>query len=152
MNQHIFNIAFPDNPPAELWDGICEFFPESEQLNAAHISYLESKWDAFALADTVTPRNPCGSVVSNRGGILITAERSVGYFQINSCNFPEWEWERFYNARHNCGTAHLVYQRAAGSWSPWYFSAVALGLIPAATSEDVGKAWSRLNDRGLLAA
>lgn len=114
--------------PAELADSIREFWPESEWDNAAGIASLESAFDAFALADTTTPNSPCGMQVGTRGGVAISAERSVGYFQINSCNFPDWEWQRFYNARHNAGTAHLLWALAGNSWSPWYFSAQQLGL------------------------
>lgn len=115
-------------PPAELLDAIKEFFPASEVENALAISQLESAWDAFALADT-TADHPCGTVIGELEGVPILAERSVGYFQINSCNFPDWEWQRFYNARHNVGTAHLIWDQAGGSWKPWYFSAAALGLL-----------------------
>lgn len=113
--------------PAELQDGIQEFFPEAEWENAAHVSFLESKWDAFALLDTTTPANPCGSELPSIDGVPITAERSVGYFQINSCNFPDWEWQRLYNARHNCGTAHMIWEQQG--WGAWFFSAKSLGLI-----------------------
>jgi hypothetical protein len=51
----------------------------------------------------------------------------VGYFQINACNFPDWEWQRLYNARHNAGTAHMLW--AQQGWNAWYFSAHQLGLI-----------------------
>jgi hypothetical protein len=114
--------------PAELRDGIMEFWPESEYDNAASIAWLESAWDAFAKLDTVTASSPCGSVIETRSGVTITAERSVGYFQLNTCNFPDWEWQRLYNARHNCGTAHMLWDQQG--WSAWYFSAKELGLIP----------------------
>lgn len=113
--------------PAELQDGIREFWPEEEWENAASVSYLESGWDAFALNDTTGPSAPCGSVIGERGGVKITAERSVSYFQINSCNYPDWEWQRLYNARHNCGTAHMIWDQQG--WGAWYFSAKQLGLI-----------------------
>ena len=58
-------------------------------------------------------------------GIPVVAEHSVGYFQINSCNFPGWEWARLYNARHNAGTAHMLWEQAGG-WSPWAFSSAKL--------------------------
>lgn len=116
--------------PAELLVTIKEFWPESEWDNAASISFLESGWNAFAVNDTTAPDIPCGALIETTAdGVKISAERSVGYFQINSCNFPEWEWQRFYNARHNAGTAHLLWDQAGGSWSPWYFSAKELGLL-----------------------
>jgi hypothetical protein len=118
-----------DDCPIELWVAIQEFWPESEWENAADIARLESGFDAFAIADTTTPTSPCGSTIGERDGVSISAERSVGYFQINSCNFPEWEWQRFYNARHNAGTAHELWDNAGQSWRPWYFSATKLGLI-----------------------
>lgn len=115
--------------PIELQVSIQEFFPDAEWGNAVNISYLESAWDAFALDNSVDENNPCGSYLRTVDGVDIFAERSVGYFQINSCNFPQWEWQRLYNARHNVGTAHLLWQNAGQSWSPWYFSAKQLGLI-----------------------
>lgn len=115
--------------PCELQCAIREFWPESEWDNAANIANLESNFDAFALDDSTTPDAPCGTDIGVRGGVRITAERSVGYFQINSCNFPTWEWQRFYNARHNAGTAHQLWDSAGQSWSPWHFSALALGLL-----------------------
>lgn len=122
-------LALPDpaNAPAELTDGIREFFPESEWNHAAYVSWLESDWNAFAIADTRTPEHPCGSLLRTDGGVDIFAELSVGYFQLDFCNFPAWEWQRGYNARHNCGTAHLIW--SLQGWGAWYFSAKALGLI-----------------------
>lgn len=106
-----------------------EFFPEEEWLNASDIAKLESRWDAFALNDSATSAGGCGKPLRRQGGVLIDSERSVGYFQINSCNFPDWEWQRFYNARHNVGTAHLLWDKAGRKWSgPWFFSASQLGL------------------------
>lgn len=115
--------------PDELRVSIAEFFPEEEWDNAARIAYLESGWDAFALADTTDAAHPCGTAIGRRDGVVVAAERSVGYFQINACNFPDWEWERLYNARHNSGTAHLLWEQAGRSWHPWYFSATQLGLL-----------------------
>ena len=119
----------PSDCPDELWVAICEFWPESEWENAANIARLESGFDAFAIDDTATAAGGCGVEIGQRDGIRVTSERSVGYFQINSCNYPGWEWQRFYNARHNAGTAHALWDGAAGSWRPWYFSARKLGLI-----------------------
>lgn len=119
----------PADCPLELWVSICEFWPESEWINAANIVRLESNFDAFALDDSATPYGGCGVVIGQHGGVAITSERSVGYFQINSCDFAEWEWQRFYNARHNAGTAHMLWDGAGGRWTPWYFSAQQLGLV-----------------------
>lgn len=116
-----------DEAPAELQVCIEEFWPPEEWDNAARIAYLESGWNAFAVNDTVD-QGKCGDVIGERDGVKITAERSVGYFQINSCNFPTWEWQRLYNARHNAGTAHMLWQQSR-SWSPWHFSAKRLGLL-----------------------
>jgi hypothetical protein len=113
--------------PAELRVSIREFWPESAWDEAASIAWLESGWDAFALADTTLPGVPCGHRLPPRDGVGVTAERSIGYFQINSCNFPDWPWERFFNARHNAGTAHMLWE--ARRWSPWFFSARSLGLL-----------------------
>lgn len=118
-----------DAPP-ELNAAIVEFFPPDEWDHAAQVAQLESGFDAFALADTTTPEHPCGSTVGYRQGVKVSAERSVGYFQINTCNLPgDWEWQRLYNARHNAGTAHMLWEAAGRSWRPWYFSARRLGLL-----------------------
>jgi hypothetical protein len=116
--------------PRELQVAIEEFWPEHEWENAAAIAELESGFDAFAVADTTSPTIPCGRQIAVRNGVKIMAERSVGYFQINSCNFAGWEWQRFYNARHNAGTAHMLWENSRGTWRPWYFSATLLGLLP----------------------
>lgn len=114
--------------PDELWISIQEFWPEEEWINAANIAGLESGFDAFAVADTATAAGGCNVPLGERDGVQTFSERSVGYFQINHCNFPSWEWQRFYNARHNAGTAHLLWTQAGDKWSPWYFSAKRLGL------------------------
>lgn len=116
-----------DDCPAELAVAIREFWPESEWNNAADVAMLESGWDAFALLDSTSPEAPCGTVIGKLGGVAVTSERSVGYFQVNACNYPSWEWQRLYNARHNAGTAHALWAERA--WHPWYFSAKRLGLI-----------------------
>lgn len=113
--------------PDELAYSIIEFWPEREWDNAASIANLESALDAFAVADTTDANHPCGTEFSVVGGVVVTAELSVGYFQINACNYPTWEWQRLYNARHNAGTAHDLWARRG--WQPWYFSARKLGLI-----------------------
>lgn len=116
--------------PGELQVCIQEFWLPEEWENAAAISQLESNWNAFAIADTTDANHPCGSRLSTApDGTVIVAERSIGYFQINTCNFPSWEWQRLYNAYQNCGTAHMLWDGAGQSWSPWYFSAKKLGLI-----------------------
>jgi hypothetical protein len=122
-------MQLPEDVPEELAAAIREFWPESEWANAAGVSLLESGWNAFALNDTTTPTRPCGVPIEEFRGVWVTAERSVGYFQINACNLPpDWEWQRLYNARHNAGTAHQLWDRAGQKWSPWYFSASELGL------------------------
>lgn len=119
----------PDDCPQELWVAITEFWPESEWINAANIARLESSFDAFALNDTATPNGGCGVEIGRRNGVRILSERSIGYFQINSCNFPDWNPCHFYNARHNAGTAHDLWDNAGEKWTPWFFSATKLGLI-----------------------
>jgi hypothetical protein len=115
--------------PDELRVAISRYWPIGEWENAASIALLESGFDAFALNNTTDAFYPCGTVLNHRDGVAITAERSVGYFQVNSCNFPGWEWQRLYNADHNAGTAHLLWENAGESWRPWYFSARKLGLL-----------------------
>ena len=119
-------MGLRDDAPKELVDACIEFWPDNEVDNALSIAQLESGWDAFALNDTAR-RYGCGMQYGTIGSVALTGERSVGYFQINSCNFPSWEWQRFYNARHNAGTAHMLW--AISGWEPWYFSATKLGLL-----------------------
>lgn len=116
-----------DDAPCELACSIREFWPQSEWDNAASVSYLESAWDAFAVADTRDSDHPCGTILRSIGGVNVAAEYSLGYFQLDACNFPDWPAERFFNARHNAGTAHMLW--ATRGWEPWYFSAKQLGLI-----------------------
>jgi hypothetical protein len=104
-----------------------EFWPEDQWNNAAHIAYLESGFNGTAVADTTSSDRPCGTRLDTVGGVQVTAEKSIGYFQINVCNFPLWEYGRLYNARENAGTAHMLWSQRG--WSPWYFSAKQLGLI-----------------------
>jgi hypothetical protein len=113
--------------PLELQVAIQEFWPAREWANAALIAQLESAFNAFAVNDTTDADHPCGTIIGERDGVPIAAERSVGYFQINSCNYPTWEWQRLYNARHNSGTAHLIWD--IQGWRAWYFSAKQLGLL-----------------------
>lgn len=116
-----------DDAPCELACAIREFWPEEEWDNAAAIAESESGFDAFAVADTRDSQHPCGSVLRATGGVAVSAEFSIGYFQIDACNFPSWPAERFYNARHNAGTAHALWSERG--WEPWYFSALKLGLL-----------------------
>jgi len=118
-----------DDAPVELAESIREFWPQEEWDNAAGISLLESAWSAFSVNDTRSIGQPCGAVIRTApDGTRITAEYSIGWFQINACNLPpDWVAENLYNTRHNCGTAHAMW--AERGWSPWYFSAKALGLL-----------------------
>jgi|SRR5579864_7784195 len=117
-----------DDAPQELADAIREFWPAEQWDNAAAIAQLESGWSAFAENDTTRGGAvACGSPLYTRDGVTVTAEHSIGWFQLNACNFQTWEWARFFNTRHNVGTAHMLWSEAG--WSPWYFSAKSLGLI-----------------------
>jgi hypothetical protein len=118
-----------EDAPRELQAGITEYWPPEEWDNAASIARIESDFNPFALNDTTTVAAPCGTYIGERHGVRVVSERSVGYFQINACNFPTWEWQRLYNARHNAGTAHMLWKNAGESWTPWFFSASKLGLI-----------------------
>jgi hypothetical protein len=114
--------------PSELQESISEFFPMSEWENAANVSLLESGWSAFSENDTTDGAHPCGSVLRVQDGITITAERSIGWFQINACNLPaDWNPNHLYNTRHNVGTAHDMWSKRG--WEPWLFSARQLGLL-----------------------
>lgn len=117
-----------EDAPAEIRDPIKEFWPAEEWDNAASISFRESGWRWNARNDTTRKGAvPCGTVIATLGGQPITAEDSIGYFQINSCNYPTWDAGTLYNARQNAGTAHALWQDRG--WSPWYFSAKDLGLL-----------------------
>lgn len=117
-----------DDAPAELQDGIRQFWPEDEWTNAARVSLLECGWNAFAENDTRGPGYPCGALLFMKNGVAVRAEWSIGWFQINACNLAVgWKPAHLFNTRHNCGTAHAMW--ATRGWSPWYFSATGLGLI-----------------------
>jgi hypothetical protein len=118
----------PPDCPLELWVSICTFWPQEEWLNAANVARLESGFDAFADADTTGPGAPCGAALGTVSGVEVMAEHSVGYFQVNVCNYPTWVWQRLWNAYQNAGTAHMIWANAGESWSPWYFSCRKLGL------------------------
>lgn len=117
-----------DDAPYDVAAAIREFWPQEKWSEAASISFLESKWDAFAVADTRNPSSPCGAVLRYVNGIAIAAEWSIGIFQIDACNLPAgWNPAHLFNVRHNCGTAHMMWSERG--WNPWYFSALALGLL-----------------------
>lgn len=117
-----------NDAPTELADEIRQFWPESEWDNAADVSRLESGWSAFAEANTTDSSHPCGSFLRMQGNVRVSAERSIGWFQINACNLPpDWNPSHLFNTHHNVGTAHDMWTRRG--WSPWYFSARKLGLI-----------------------
>jgi hypothetical protein len=122
-------VSLIDQAPAELADAIREFWPSDQWDNAAAIAQLESGWSAFAEFNTTSPGTPCGHRLADRDGVKVTAERSIGWYQINCCNLPaDWNPAHLFNTRHNCGTAHMLWERAGG-WSPWYFSAKTWGLL-----------------------
>lgn len=121
----IKRIADPEIP-AELRAEIEHFWPPEEWDNAASISWLESKWNPFAINDT-RKYGPCGTPIGTVAGVPVTAEYSISYFQINACNYPSWPAEAFFNCHHNCGTAHMLWEQSG--WDPWYFSARQLGLL-----------------------
>jgi hypothetical protein len=116
-----------NDAPQEIADPIREFWPEAEWDNAASISFLESTWKWNAENNTTDADHPCGTPLGNKGGVPVAAEHSLGFFQINACNFPDWNPAHLFNARQNAGTAHALWD--ARGWSPWYFSAKALGLL-----------------------
>jgi hypothetical protein len=122
---HALTIA---DAPEEIATPIKEFWPEAEWDNAARISYLESSWKWDAEFDTTDPTHPCGTPIGSQAAVIITAEHSIGYFQINVCNFPTWNPCTLWNARQNAGTAHSLWSRSG--WQPWHFSAKELGLLP----------------------
>jgi hypothetical protein len=113
--------------PANLRLNIRRFWPASEWENAAAIAQLESNWEQFAVNQTTDADHPCGALLREEDGVSVYAEYSLGYFQINSCNFPDWDPRSLLSAYQNCGTAHMLWTEAEG-WSPWYFSCHQLGL------------------------
>lgn len=116
-----------DEAPPELGLAVREFWPIEQWDNAVSIAFLESGWKWNAENDTRTPDHPCGSLLSMFGGVPVVAEWSIGFFQINACNYPDWNPGHFFNARQNAGTAHELWSRRG--WQPWYFSAKELNLI-----------------------
>lgn len=117
-----------NDAPYEISMPIKEFWPQSEWDNAASISFLESGWNWDALNDSAGALGvPCGTSIGTKGGVEVTAETSIGYFQINACNYPDWIPGTLYNARQNAGTAHALWSDRG--WAPWYFSAQQLGLL-----------------------
>lgn len=118
-----------NDAPAELADVVREFWPEEEWDHAVSIAYAESGWSPFAEANTTRPGLPCGALLyTDEGGIRVTAERSIGWFQINACNLPDgWNANHLFNTRHNAGTAHEMWSHRG--WSPWYYSAKSLDLL-----------------------
>lgn len=122
-------LSSVDDAPNELAELVREFWPADQWDNAVSVSLLESGWSAFAEQDTTQGGAVgCGTPLYTLHGQVVTAERSIGWFQINACNLPAgWRPEHLYNSRHNVGTAHLYW--ADRGWWPWYFSAKALGLI-----------------------
>lgn len=116
----------PQTCPYELAAAVEEFWPAEQWDNAKLIAYLESGWRWDAEINTTSRQHPCGSVIDFQEGVAISAEHSIGYFQINVCNFPTWNPGHLFNARQNAGTAHMLWQQRG--WSPWFFSAKRLGL------------------------
>lgn len=116
-----------NDAPVELQDAIREFFPPEQWDNAASIAWLESGWGVWAENDTTAGGSiACGTPLYVRDGMTVTAEHSIGWFQINACNFP-WDARYWFNTRMNVGTAHMLW--ADRGWQPWQFSAKALGLL-----------------------
>jgi hypothetical protein len=115
--------------PPDLRQAVREFWAEAEYENALSIAYLESGWKWYAIDDTTSPSAPCGTFLRKVEGVDVTAELSIGYFQINACNFPDWDPWKLMDPYQNAGTAHMLWDQAGQSWSPWYFSAKQLGLI-----------------------
>lgn len=114
-------------PPDDLVALVQQNWPWSEWSNALAISLNESDWDQEAEASTVDAAHPCGTVISSRNGVSVSAERSVSYFQINLCNFPADQWDYLATPAGNVATAAAMWRQHA--WEPWYFSAQKLGLL-----------------------
>lgn len=114
--------------PAEMRRWIEQFYPPAEWDNAADVAWFESGWRLDAVADTTDNGNvPCGTIIGVRNGVQVSAERSVGWFQLNACNFPDWDEQDLFRPRDNVGTAHMLWEERG--WQPWWFTATKLGLI-----------------------
>lgn len=113
-------------PPDDLVAGVQARWPWSEWSNALAVSLNESDWEMGAEADTTDADHPCGTVVRRNGGIVITAEISTGYFQINLCNHDESDWDRLRTVDGNLDEAFALWKER--SWEPWYLTALYLGL------------------------
>lgn len=114
-------------PPDELVSLVHQNWPWSEWSNALAVSLAESNWEADAEANTVTDEHPCGSFLYDRGGVAVSAERSVSYFQINLCNYPQDRWAELLTPEGNVAEAAELWRQR--SWQPWYFTASRLGLL-----------------------
>lgn len=114
-------------PPPDLVVLVQQNWPWSEWSNALAVALNESDWEAGAEANTTAEGVPCGTPLGERNGVMVTAERSVGYFQINLCNYPEDRWAYLLTPEGNVAQAAALWRERA--WSPWYFSAEYLGLL-----------------------
>lgn len=114
-------------PPDELVALVQRYWPWSEWSNALAISLKESGWDNEAFANTVDDAHPCGAIVGTFRGQPVSAERSVGYFQLNLCNYPSEVETDLRTPEGNVAEAHALW--AARGWQPWYFTALELGLL-----------------------
>lgn len=114
-------------PPNDLVWLVRQHWPWSEWSNALAIALSESGWDAEAENDTTDGDHPCGSALYERGGEMVSAERSVSYFQVNLCNYPEDRWAELQTPAGNVAEAAALWR--ARAWQPWYFTAGYLGLL-----------------------
>lgn len=117
----------PDGVPEGLWVAIMAYFPATEWLNAVRLSRAESGWRSDATNDTRgLAEGRCGEQYYLADGRPALTEYSVGAWQINLCvhNVAEDD-ARDYDA----STRYAASLWARSGWRPWYYSALALGLL-----------------------
>lgn len=114
-------------PPDDLVALVQENWPWSEWSNALAVALNESDWNPDAEYSSVDADHPCGSIVGQRNGEIVSAERSVSYFQVNLCNYPEDRWGELQAPAGNVAEAAALWR--ARAWEPWYFTAGYLGLL-----------------------
>ncbi len=104
--------------PPELRAGIQHYWPEGEWENAAAISNLESGWRLAARAYVTDPL-PGNSPEDSRGPFQVNIYVHT-WAEANRL-LRDWDYSSW--------AGHEVWQRAGGSWRPWFYSARTLRLL-----------------------
>lgn len=114
--------------PPELRVAIQGFWPEEEWEHAAAISNLESGWRlnarAYVTQDQVNDWNRL------HPDDIRSVEDSRGPFQVNIYAHPWADAGRLLTDwAYASWAGRVVWLRAGGRWSPWFYSAKKLGLL-----------------------